>query len=123
MQLNGLSDQDLLSKIKSLVARERELLGEILHHLREVERRRLFSDLKYKSLFEYAVKELRYSEDQAYRRINAMRLIKELPQIEEKVVSGSLSLSALSAAGSLFKAESKHKAPMPAAKKLEVLDA
>src|SRR6476620_6168878 len=105
MKLHALSDKELLKSTKALVARERTLLTEILHHLREVERRRLFSELGRQSLFDYAVRELGYSEDQAYRRINAMRLLKEMPQIEGKIADGSLTLSSLSVAGSMFKAE------------------
>lgn len=121
--LTALSDTDLLSETKSLVARERELLADILRHLREVECRRLFSDLGFKSLFEYATRELGYSEDQAYRRINAMRMVKSLPALEQKIEEGSLSLAALSVANSLFRAEAKHSQPLSTAKKTEVLEA
>lgn len=107
MNHKNLTDTALLSNTKSLVNNERELLTQILHHLREVDRRKLYSALKYKSLFEYAVKELSYSEDQAYRRINAMRLLKELPQIEEKINTGALTLSSLSVATQVFRAEVK----------------
>lgn len=68
-----------------------------------MERRRLFSSLGYKSLFEYCVKELKYTEGQAGRRIQAMRLLKELPEIEGKIEKGEISLSNLSKAQSYFK--------------------
>lgn len=84
MNLKSLSDSDLLAKTDQLVQQERELLSKVLFHLREIERRRLFSDLGFKSLFDYAVRRLACSEDHAYRRINAMQLIKELPSVEEK---------------------------------------
>jgi hypothetical protein len=103
MNLKFLNDSDLLTNTKNISQRERDCLVEILHHLREIERRRLFSDLGFKSLFEYAVRELKYSEGQASRRITAMRLIKEIPEVEEKVASGALSLSNAQKAQSLFK--------------------
>ncbi|PIT99630.1 MAG: hypothetical protein COT74_11590, partial [Bdellovibrionales bacterium CG10_big_fil_rev_8_21_14_0_10_45_34] len=65
MNPKDLKDQELLSKTKSLVQKERELLTEVLQHMREIDRRKLFSDLGYRSLFDYAVKELGYSEGQA----------------------------------------------------------
>ena len=105
MAIQNLPDQDLLKSTKALVSREREILTEVLKHLREIDRRRLFSSLGYKSLFEYAVRELSYSEDQAYRRLNAMRMLKEMPELEKQIENGNLSLSALSVANSLFKAE------------------
>jgi hypothetical protein len=46
---------------------------------------------------------LHYSEGQAGRRIQAMRLIKEIPEIEQKIESGALSLSNISQAQSFFR--------------------
>ena len=43
MNLNNLSDENLLQNTQRLVAQEREVLIEVLHHLKEIERRRLFS--------------------------------------------------------------------------------
>lgn len=107
MNLQNLTDQNLLEKTAQLVQSERDLLTEILHHLREIERRRLFSQLGYNSLFEYATKKLAYSDDQAARRISAMRLLKELPQLEPKITSGSLTLTNLNMAQTLFRQEQK----------------
>lgn len=103
MKLNHLKDAQLLSELKAMVQSERDLLVKILHHLREIERRRLFCDLGYRSLFEYAVTELKYSEGQASRRISAMRLLKDLPEIETKIATGALSLSNVQQAQSFFR--------------------
>ncbi|MCB0387141.1 MAG: hypothetical protein KDD43_17240, partial [Bdellovibrionales bacterium] len=46
--------------------------------------------------FAYLREELGYSEASADRRIKAMRLIKDLPEVEEKIATGSLSLSVAS---------------------------
>lgn len=107
--LAKLQDETLLTKTDQLVSRERETTAAILRHLQEVERRRLFSKLKYRSLFDYAVKRLKYSEAQAQRRISAMRLLKELPEFASKVESGSLSLTNLSQAQTYFYHESKYR--------------
>jgi hypothetical protein len=103
MNLKHLLDDELLTVTKDLVQMERTTLTKILHHLREIERRKLYSDLGCASLFEYAVKHLQYSEGQAGRRIQAMRLIKEIPEIEQKIASGALSLSNISQAQSFFR--------------------
>jgi predicted DNA-binding ArsR family transcriptional regulator len=118
MDLRRLKDNDLLSQTKILVQNERTLLTKVLHHLREVDRRKLFSDLGYQSIFEYSVRELKYSEGQAGRRIQAMRLLKELPQIEEKIESGALNLSHLSQAQSYFR-ETQKKNPSEAIKQAQ----
>jgi hypothetical protein len=58
MNLTKLSDKDLHSETKALVGQERQVLTMILYHLKEMERRRLFSDFGCSSLFDYAVKRL-----------------------------------------------------------------
>jgi HNH endonuclease len=93
MNLKNLKDADLLASIQTHVKSERQILTAILHHLREIEVRKLFSELGYPSLFDYAVFELKYSRGEAGRKIQAMRLLKELPQIEEKIESGALNLT------------------------------
>lgn len=105
MNLTNLSDQNLLQTTKQLREQEREIITKLLRHLREIERRRLFSDLKCTSLFDYAVKELKYSEKEACLRISAMRLMRDLPEIEDKITEGSLSLTNLNLAQNLFKKE------------------
>ncbi len=120
MDLKKVSDKDLLSSVERLVSREREVLMDILHHLREIERRRLYSDLRQPSLFAYCVNVLKYSNAQADRRIKAMRLIKELPQIEKKISNGDLSLTNVAKAKEFFRLEEKNIALTPD-QKLEVL--
>lgn len=103
ISLSKLKDTELLSRTKDLARREREITIEIVQHLREVERRKLYADLKYGSLFDYAVKELRYSASAAYRRIQMMRLVKEIPEAEAKVQSGALNLSSVCQAQNFFR--------------------
>src|SRR5690349_17009947 len=79
------------------------------HHLCEIERRNLFCDVGYGSLFDYAVHELKYSEGQASRRINAMRLIKEIPQVEKSIANGELNLTNVAQAQTLFRTIAKEK--------------
>ena len=105
MNLKYLTDKNLLSDIKQLASEERVLSLRLLYHLKEIERRRLFSDLGYGSLFEYVVKDLGYSNASASRRIQAARLLKEMPYLAKKISEGSLTLSNLALAGHLFKNE------------------
>lgn len=107
MNLQGMSDENLLREIEKLRSEERKHLVILLHHLKEVDRRRLFSTLKYPSLFEYVVKHLGYSEDQAFRRISAMKLLREIPEIEEKINSGTLSLTNIGMAHTFFNKEAQ----------------
>ncbi len=120
MNLKSLSDSQLLESTKTLVASEREVMTSILWHLEEIERRRLFSDLGCSSLYTYAVEVLGYSEDQAYRRISAMRLLRTMPELEDKIQSGRLSVSNLSLAQTVIRREAKV-APLTPQKKQELV--
>ncbi len=102
MNLKHLTDDQLNSDLRKLVAEERTLLTTILYHLKEVEHRKLFVEYKCSSLFDYACKELKYSSDQAYRRIQAMRLLKQIPEVAPKINSGELSLSNINQAQRFF---------------------
>ena len=123
MNLVQLTDKQLHLETQTLVSQERQVLTKILHHLREIERRRLFSDFSCSSLFDYAVKMLGYSEGQAQRRIQAMRLMKEIPEIEKKIVEGSLNLSNIAQAQTAFNElkRQNNNQPVSSSKKKEVL--
>lgn len=96
MKFQKISDERLLEVTKQKVGQEKLLTLEILHHLREIERRQLFLRMGFSSLFDYCVEELGYSESGAFRRISAMRLITDVPSAEEKLESGSVNVSTLS---------------------------
>jgi hypothetical protein len=116
-----ISDSELLIQTKSLVAQERNLLIQVLHHLREIESRKLFLERGYSSLFSFCVEYLGYDESQAQRRISAARLLKEIPEVEKKIESGSLNLTALTQAQSFFRQEAKTEKPMTLSEKKDVL--
>ena len=111
MNLKHLTDKALLLDTKKLVDFERKLTTEILHHLREIEKRRLYSDLRFSSMYDYCVRELGYSEGTAYRRITAARLLNELPELEVKLNNGSLNLTNIATLVQFFKDEDIVDAP------------
>jgi len=83
-----------------------EMKIQVLHLLAEVERRRLYSHT-HPSLFEYCVKVLRYSGGSAQRRIDTMRAMKLMPEIETKIQTGELQMVAVSQAQAFFRQEKK----------------
>jgi HNH endonuclease len=102
MKLTHLSDKNLILEIDRLVAQERQILSKVLWHLREIDQRKLYSEMRCGSLFEYCVKILKYSEGQASRRVTASRLLKEMPQIMPHIEDGSLNLMQLNQAKHFF---------------------
>lgn len=99
--LSRLNNFELEASLKNLVSKERQLLHVILEHIKEVDTRKLYLERAYSSLYEYLTKELSYSGSAAMRRIEAARLLKEVPLIKEKIQDGSLNLSQI---GELSKA-------------------
>jgi hypothetical protein len=95
--------KELLVKIKNLVSLEQRTTAEILKSLCLVEKDKLYIGLGYSSLFKYLCEELGHSEGEATRRINTCRMMKEFPQIEEKVKRGELNLTNLSRAAQVLK--------------------
>ena len=89
-----LSDRELLRQTTALVRHERHLQGAIIDHLGEIEARRLYLQRGCSSLFDYAVRELGYSDAAAGRRIGAVRLCSDQPDARERLRDGSLTLSA-----------------------------
>jgi len=61
-------------------------------HIEEVDRRKMNLGMAYPNLFEYLTKHLGYSAGSAQRRIDAARLVKDVPSLPEKLKSGDLSL-------------------------------
>ncbi len=102
----NLSDKQLEDRLKLSVAKEMEMKIQILHLLAEVERRRLYSQT-HPSLFEYCVKVLKYSGGSAQRRIDTMRAMKLMPEIETKIQTGDLQMVTVSQAQTFFRQEKK----------------
>ena len=65
----------------------------ISNNLAIIERKKLFSDYGYPSLFKYLTKELKYSDSEANIRVSAVRLVNRDDQVVEKIAKGKLSLT------------------------------
>ncbi|WP_374074868.1 HNH endonuclease [Bdellovibrio bacteriovorus] len=120
--LRKLSDHDLLQQTEMLVQKERATTLEVLQGLREIEIRRLFVDLGFSSMYEMCIKHYKYSEGQAQRRLSAARLLKELPEIEGKIQSGSLNITTLAKVQSFVRAEKQAHHPLSKTDKLQLLE-
>lgn len=67
------SDGEVRRSLESLSRREMRITIEVLLHLVEVERQKIFAKAGYGSLFEYCTGALAYSESAAGRRIRGRR--------------------------------------------------
>ena len=89
-----LGDQQLLAQTQRLAGNRRCLEVHILDHLGEIDRRGLALRRGCSSLFDYAVRELRFSDAAAQRRIQALRLCRRHGWVRDKLQNGALTLTA-----------------------------
>ena len=71
--MREMSNEELVRRLKEHVSQEARCSAEVIEHLAEFDRRELFKDLAYTSLFAYCTQALGYSEDAASARIYAAR--------------------------------------------------
>ena len=81
--LSLISSQELTGRLYSLRVEERELLVEFLACLGELDKRKLYLELGFTSLFAYCTDHLGLSHSAAFRRTTAARLLMKFPVIGE----------------------------------------
>ncbi len=91
--LKGLSDRELINRLRNLVKKEQTSTIEILAHLAEVDRRDLYVGYGYSSLSEYCVSHLGYGESSAWRRVSAARVVKNFPEVSDLLKKDQLTFS------------------------------
>jgi hypothetical protein len=89
------SSQELTGRLYSLRVEERELLVEFLSCLGELDKRKLYLELGFTSLFAYCTDHLGLSHSAAFRRTTAARLLMKFPPITEALACGRLTLTNL----------------------------
>jgi len=93
---SGLSDQDLLARVRALAGKEREATAELVAHLAALDDRpSLYAAGGYGSLFDYCTQVLRLSEDATCNRIQAARACRDFPVILDLLASGAMSLTSV----------------------------
>jgi hypothetical protein len=92
MKINILSDDKLISCFENFVRNERKITAQVLECIAEIDCRKLYLP-SHTSLFDYLVKDFGYSPGAAMRRIDAARLLRELPETAGKFEDGTLTLS------------------------------
>lgn len=106
-KIDEISNEKLTERLNAAVREERRFTIEVLRLLHEVERRDLFARMGFSSLFTFCVEYLKYSESAAQRRIVSMRALREMPELAEKIETGSLSLSVLALTESTLRQNAK----------------
>jgi 5-methylcytosine-specific restriction endonuclease McrA len=90
-----LPDRDLLQLLSELSRREQRSTADLIACIAEVDERRLYLRNGCSSMFAYCVEILGLSEDAAYKRIQAARVVRKHPEAFEYLKDGRLQLYAL----------------------------
>ena len=93
--LGRLSDNELVTRIKNLIGRERDASAHVVAHLAELDTREVHVREGYRSLYIYCRDALGLSEWEAYARIEVARAARRFPVILDMLVDGSVHVTAL----------------------------
>lgn len=95
VDIQRLTNEELIRRTEELAADIRTKTCDLVESLAEMDRRKLYQDFHYASLFEYCIHKLRMSEAAAYRRIRAARAFQAYPPVKPLLRDGKLTLEAL----------------------------
>ncbi len=93
--VSALSDRDLLARLPEVRGQERRAIAEVIAHLAEVERRRLYLAEACSSMYTFCIERLGYSENEAHTRLQVARLCSQFPEALEALERGSIHLTGL----------------------------
>ncbi len=93
INLKYISNDELLFRTENLVQTERKIMHLVLTHILEIMNRRLYADLGFDSMYSMMIKKYGYSESSALRRIDAAKLLRAVPEVANRLKSGTLNLS------------------------------
>ena len=93
--LTSFSDDELLRRLSDLLRQSRRNEADLVAHIGEVDRRRLYSREASPSMFGYCTEVLHLSEAEAYLRIAAARASREHPLLLTMLADGRLHLTAI----------------------------
>jgi len=102
-----MTNREIGTKLDEKIRAERQTTNEILQLINLALERRAYLEHGYPSMFDWLVRGFKYSNAAAYRRIEAARLLKSVPEISAKLESGSVTLTTVSKAQSIIKAQEK----------------
>jgi hypothetical protein len=90
-----ISDPELLALMPDLVRAERGSVADVIEHLVEIDRRRLYLDQACSSLTCYCIERLGYSEDEASKRVRVARLASRFPRVLDELAVGAIHMTGL----------------------------
>lgn len=102
-----MTDQDITSNLRKLIENERKTTSEILCLINLVEDRKIYLARGYSSLCKWLVKEFKYSETSANRRIQTARVLRLVPSIRQDISSGRQNITNVTKLQTVIRAEER----------------
>src|SRR6187402_527027 len=90
-----LSDGALIAEVARCARDERHATAQLVAHLAELDARRLYLGAGHSSLFAYCHRALGLSEDVAYNRVETARTCRLFPEVLDRLVDGSLTVTSV----------------------------
>jgi 5-methylcytosine-specific restriction endonuclease McrA len=94
-RLSQLSDHGLIASTRRILAHDCVGTAELIAHLAEIDRRKLYRPAGYPAMYLYCVHEFHMSEGVAYRRVRAARVVRRFPSVLDAIADGRLHLDAV----------------------------
>jgi len=91
--LTHLGDGELLSNNEAIWRRRRHCTAEGLAHLAEIDERRLYLPAAYHTMQSFCIHELRFTPDEAEKRVTAARVARQYPVVFTLIAEGQLHLT------------------------------
>ncbi|MFZ5895726.1 MAG: HNH endonuclease [Myxococcota bacterium] len=92
---SSLSNAELLARMPVLASCDRGATADVIEHLMEIDRRKLYLGQACSSLSAYCRERLDYSEDEAGKRVRLARLARDVPQVLHELRGGRVHLTGL----------------------------
>ncbi|MEZ4753414.1 MAG: hypothetical protein R3A13_03780 [Bdellovibrionota bacterium] len=108
MNLENLTNTELLNKAKQFASDERNAMSDLLLYLLEIKNRKLYLESGYSSLFDYLTRSLKFSE--AGARVEELKYLEFIAMNSKAIVmlrDGELSLSTACTAYDVLKETGK----------------
>ena len=94
-KFDSISDDVLLRRLSEILKESRRVEVQLVAHIGEVDRRRLYADKAARSMFVYCTETLHLSEAEAYLRIGVARASRKHPELLPMLEDGRLHLSGI----------------------------
>ncbi|HVK60169.1 MAG TPA: HNH endonuclease signature motif containing protein [Bdellovibrionales bacterium] len=108
-RIRSIPESDFTREFGNEVRLETRQTLVIVHFMREADRRKIWAIEGYSTLAKYCVKEFGMSDTDFYRKLSIMNTIRDLPEVEEKILEGKLNPTTVAQANTYFRKEAKFK--------------